>query len=82
MVRTVNRSYLTDLVNRCYKKQDENCYFCFKVDCVFCNTSSNIEEELRKNKCNTQNASVLFWRILYSKTSELTIFATTKWQLK
>ena len=77
MVRTVDRSYLIDLVNPCYKNQEENCYFCFKVHCVFCNTSS-IEEELRRNKFNTQNASVLIWRILYSKTSQLTIFAAIK----
>ena len=47
------RSYLIDLVNQCYKNQEENFYFCFKVNCVFCSTSSNIEEELRKNKFNT-----------------------------
>ena len=78
MIRTVDRSYLTDLVNQCYKNQEKNCYFCFKSDCVFCNASSDIEEQLRKNKFNTQNASVLFWRILYSKTSQLTIFALRK----
>ena len=78
MVRKVYRSYVIGLVNQCYKKQEENCYFCFKVNCVFCNTSSNLEEELRKNKFNTQKASLLFWRILYSKTSQLTIFAATK----
>ena len=53
MVRKVYRSYVIGLVNQCYKKQEENCYFCFKVNCVFCNTSSNLEEELRKNKFNT-----------------------------
>ena len=65
-------------MNQCYKNQEKNCYFCFKSDCVFCNASSDIEEQLRKNKFNTQNASVLFWRILYSKTSQLTIFALRK----
>ena len=78
MVRTVDRSYLIDLVNQCYKNQEDNCYFCFKVDCVFCNTSSNNEEELKKNSLILKTLVYLFWRILYSKTSQLTIFAATK----
>ena len=65
-------------MNQCYKNQEENFYFCFKVNCVFCSTSFDIEEELRKNKFNTQNTCVVLWRILYSKTSQLTIFAATK----
>ena len=78
MVRTVDRSYLIDLVNQCYKNQEDNCYFCFKVDCVFCNTSSNNEEELKKKSLILKTLVYLFWRILYSKTSQLTIFAATK----
>ena len=69
MVRTVDSNYLVDLVDQCYRNQEENCFFCYKTNCVVCNATFNIQEELRKNSFNSDINRVVFWENFYAKPS-------------
>ena len=76
MVRIVNREYLVDLVEQCYKDQEKNCcIFCSVSNFSFCKKSKILEEKLKK-KINTLNFAVVVWKVSYYKKdlSILTIF--------
>ena len=68
MHRIVDRGYLIDLLNHCYCKQEDICLFCFGINCKYCKKSVIAEEELRKNKFNSSNSGVVFWKITFYRS--------------
>ena len=58
MGQHVKSSYLIDLVNQSYIDQEKNCHFCSKSDCLFCQTTQNLEGGLREKEFNAKNANV------------------------
>ena len=76
-MRVVDRQYLIQLLNECYKQQESNCSFCKRKNCTYCKKSSFLEEELRLKKFNTLNSDVLKWKVMHEKndTTIITIFA-------
>ena len=66
-MRVVDRQYLIQLLNECYKQQESNCSFCKRKNCTYCKKSSFLEEELRLKKFNTLNSDVLKWKVMHEK---------------
>ena len=75
MPRIVDSGYLIGLLNQCYCKQEDNCLFCFGINCKYCKKSVIVEEELRKNKFKSSNSGAVPWKITYYRNdpSVLTI---------
>ena len=46
-MRVVDREYLIELLNACYKQQESNCSFCKRKICTYCKKTNSLEEELR-----------------------------------
>ena len=78
MVRTVDSNYLVDLVDQCYRNQEENCFFCYKTNCEVCNATFNIQEELRKNSFNSDINRVVFWEIFILNLLFIYLYFQTK----
>ena len=80
MGRHVEHSYLAELLNQDYLNQVENCYFCMRLNCNFCQTTLSFEEELRNKKFNSENSHVQNWFIIYfqKNRNKITIFPVKK----
>ena len=80
MGRHVEDSYLVDLLNQAYLNQEENCYFCMRFNCNFCQRTLYFEEELREKKFNSENPHVQNWFIIYFRKNhnKITIFSVKK----
>ena len=76
-MRVVDREYLIELLNACYKQQESNCSFCKRKICTYCKKTNSLEEELRLKKINTLNFDFLKWKVMYEKndTTVISVFA-------
>ena len=68
------------MVNQAYLNQEKNCFFCSKLDCDFCQKTSQYEEELRDKKFNTANSHIQNWFIIYflKDNDRISIFPVKK----
>ena len=64
MGRWVTLSYLKQMVNQAYLNQEKKYFSCLKLDCDFCQKTSQYEEDLRDKKFNTANSQIQNWFII------------------
>ena len=52
------------MVNQAYLNQEKKYFSCLKLDCDFCQKTSQYEEDLRDKKFNTANSQIQNWFII------------------
>ena len=79
MVRYVDRLYIIELIDQNYINQERNCNFCSKLNCTFCQISTDLEKQLRDVGFNTKYSNQRKWRVPYIFCEKIiTIFPALK----